>query len=206
MRAILAIDQGTTGTTALVIGADGRILGRAYREVTQHYPQPGWVEHDPEEIFAGACAVAREAIAAAGVVPEALGITNQRETLVVWEQATGRPVHRAIVWQDRRTAERCTHLDATRIGQLTGLVPDAYFSATKLEWILAQDDLRARAWDGELLAGTIDTWLVWKLTYGAVHATDPTNASRTMLYDIDARGWSDELLDVFGVPRHLLPS
>jgi glycerol kinase len=206
MRTILAIDQGTTGTTVMVVAPDGRVLSRAYREVTQYYPQPGWVEHDAEEIFAGVCTAAREAIAASGTTPEAIGITNQRETLVVWEQATGHPVHPAIVWQDRRTAERCRTLDAAMIARLTGLVPDAYFSATKLEWILQQGSLRDRAWDGELLAGTIDSWLIWRLTNGAVHATDPTNASRTMLYDIDARGWNDDLLGLFDVPRHVLPS
>lgn len=206
MRSILAIDQGTTGTTVMVVADDGRVLSRAYREVTQYYPSPGWVEHDAEEIFTGACSAAREAIAASGTVPEAIGITNQRETLVLWEQATGHPVHNAIVWQDRRTADRCRALDADQIARITGLVPDSYFSATKLEWLLQQGAMRSRAWDGELLAGTIDSWLIWKLTNGAVHATDPTNASRTMLYDIDARGWNDDLLALFDVPRHLLPS
>lgn len=209
---VLAIDQGTTGTTCLVIARDGRVVGRAYREITQHYPQPGWVEHDAHEILERTLEAAREAIAAAALsgadAPQCIGITNQRETIVLWERATGRAVHKAIVWQDRRTAERCRALapHASRIGELTGLVTDPYFSATKLEWLLAQGDNRARAQAGELCAGTIDSWLVWHLTGGTVHATDHTNASRTMLYDIHARAWSDELTALFGVPPQLLPT
>lgn len=206
-RSVLALDQGTTGSTALVIAADGTVLGRGYREFTQHFPQPGWVEHDPQELFQATLDAAREALARAGTTPTCIGITNQRETLVVWDRTTGRPVHRAIVWQDRRTAERCTALagEAPRVAARTGLVLDPYFSATKLEWLLRRDDaLARRAADGDLCAGTIDTWLVWQLTDGAVHATDPTNACRTMLYDIDARAWSDELCTLFGVPRAML--
>ena len=209
---VLAIDQGTTGTTCLVIARDGRVAGRAYREITQYYPAPGWVEHDPHEILERTLDAAREAIAhatAAGAeAPVAVGITNQRETIVLWERATGRAVHRAIVWQDRRTAERCAALasQAARIGELTGLVTDPYFSATKLEWLLKQGDNQARAERGELAAGTIDSWLVWHLTGGAAHVTDHTNASRTMLYDIHARGWSPELCALFGVPAALLPT
>jgi glycerol kinase len=205
---VLAIDQGTTGSTCLVIAADGRIVGRAYREITQHYPQPGWVEHDATEIVQRTLEAAREAIAMAGVSPRAVGITNQRETIVLWDRATGAPVHRAIVWQDRRTADRCAALapHAERIEQATGLVTDPYFSATKLEWLLGQPTIAARAQRGELAAGTIDSFLIWHLTGGAVHATDPTNASRTMLYDITARDWSPALLDLFGVPRDLLPT
>lgn len=204
---VLAIDQGTTGSTCLVIAADGRIVGRAYREITQHYPQPGWVEHDAMEIVERTLEAAREAIAAAGVTPQAVGITNQRETIVLWDRATGRPVHRAIVWQDRRTADRCKALagHAADINKRTGLVTDPYFSATKLEWMLGQPTLGARAQRGELAAGTIDTFLIWHLTGGAVHATDPTNASRTMLYDIGERAWSPSLMEMFGVPRALLP-
>ncbi len=204
---VLAIDQGTTGSTCLVLAADGRVLGRAYREITQHYPQPGWVEHDPMEIISRTFDAAREAIAAAGVTPSAVGITNQRETVVLWDRATGEPVHRAIVWQDRRTADRCRALEAQAadIQRRTGLVTDPYFSATKLEWLLGRPSLAARAQRGELAAGTIDTFLIWHLTGGAVHATDPTNASRTMLYDIEERAWSPALLDLFGVPRALLP-
>ena len=207
MTHVLAIDQGTTGTTCLVVAADGRIAGRAYREITQHYPRPGWVEHDATEILDRTVAAAREAISAAGVTPRAIGITNQRETVVVWDRNTGAPVGRAIVWQDRRTAERCRELapEAAEITARTGLVVDPYFSATKLEWMLRDSALRRRAMAGELLAGTIDTWLIWRLTGGAVHATDPTNASRTMLYDIGKGAWDDELLKLFDVPRSMLP-
>jgi len=212
MRCVLSIDQGTTGTTCLVVRADGTIAGRAYREITQHYPQPGWVEHDADEILQRTCDAAREAIAAAGVVPDAIGITNQRETIVVWDRATGRPVGRAIVWQDRRTAERCAELapQSADIAARTGLVVDPYFSASKLEWLLRDEtrgpaSLDRRAAAGDLLAGTIDTWLIYSLTGGAVHATDPTNASRTMLYDINAGAWSNDLSRLFGVPMNLLP-
>jgi glycerol kinase len=207
MRTVLAIDQGTTGSTCLVIADDGRVLGRGYREITQHYPQPGWVEHDADEIVERTLEAAREALAASGVIPDCIGITNQRETIVVWDRATGAPMHRAIVWQDRRTAARCVELapDAETIGAMTGLVVDPYFSATKLEWLLARGDLRARARRGELLAGTVDAWLVWRLTGGAVHATDPTNASRTMLFDTAVLAWSDELCARFGVPEAMLP-
>ena len=222
MRAILAIDQGTTGSTCLVVGEDGAILGRAYSEFTQHFPRPGWVEHDASEIWEVTLRVAREAMAAAGagagagragasaVDVRGIGITNQRETVVVWDRATGEPVHRAIVWQDRRTSERCRELKAqgreALIRERTGLVVDPYFSGTKLEWLLRNvEGLRARAEAGEVAAGTIDSWLIWKLTGGAVHATDPTNASRTLLYNIDRRAWDDDLLALFGVPRGMLP-
>ncbi|MFP5354807.1 MAG: FGGY family carbohydrate kinase, partial [Gemmatimonadota bacterium] len=207
MRHVLAIDQGTTGSTCLVVRADGTIVGRAYREISQHYPQPGWVEHDAEEIFHRTRGAAREAIAMAGVTPDAIGITNQRETIVLWERETGRPVSRAIVWQDRRTSARCAELSprAPEIARRTGLVLDPYFSASKLEWLLRDPALARRAAAGELLAGTIDTWLIWTLTGGAVHATDATNASRTMLYDIDAGSWSPELCALFGVPQGVLP-
>ena len=213
MLSTLAIDQGTTGTTCLVVDADGRVRGRAYRELTQHYPAPGLVEHDPDEILRTVREAATEAVARAGTTPAAVGITNQRETAVLWERATGRPVHRAIVWQDRRTAERCRALAsrAPWLAQHTGLVPDPYFSATKLEWLLQRADpatgerLRVRAERGDLAFGTVDSWLVWHLTGGRVHATDPTNASRTLLYDIGARAWSDALCAEFGVPRAVLP-
>ena len=202
MRAVLALDQGTTGSTALVVDEGGAVLGRGYRELTQHFPLAGWVEHDPEEIWATTLAAAREAIAAARVDSgdlAAIGITNQRETTILWDRRTGAPLHNAIVWQDRRTAPRCRELDATLIRERTGLVPDPYFSATKLEWLLHTTGARDAAF------GTVDTWLVHRLTYGRAHVTDPTNASRTMLYDIEAGAWDPTLLDLFGVPREVLP-
>ncbi len=213
---VLAIDQGTTGSTCLVLDENSRVLGRAYAEFGQHYPRPGWVEHDADEIWTTTLRVAREAMAAAAHAAggnldlAAIGITNQRETVVVWDRETGQPVHRAIVWQDRRTSDQCRALREAgheeRIRARTGLVLDPYFSATKLAWLLEHvPGLRARAEAGELAAGTIDTWLVWKLTGGTAHTTDPTNASRTMLYDIERLDWSDALLDLFGVPRALLP-
>ncbi len=207
-RCVLAIDQGTTGTTCLVIDPQGAVRGRAYRELTQHFPKPGWVEHDPHEMLSHTISAANEAIAASGCMPVAIGITNQRETVVVWDRATGRAVHRAIVWQDRRTAERCNALapHAAMITARTGLVIDPYFSATKLEWLLALPDLAARAERGELAAGTVDSWLVWHLSGGAAHVTDHTNASRTMLYDLDARTWSTELCALFGIPMAMLPA
>ncbi len=211
--AILAIDQGTTGTTALVFAGDGSILGRATAEITQHYPEPAWVEHDPGEIWATSLRVMEEALAAAGVDPARLrgiGITNQRETTVVWDRRTGEPVHRAIVWQSRQTEEICRRLVRQGHEKLfrsrTGLVVDAYFSGTKIRWILDRyPEARARAENGEVVFGTVDTWLLWKLTGGAVHATDPTNASRTLLYDIRKRAWDPRLLDILDVPRAMLP-
>jgi glycerol kinase len=215
MKAIIAIDQGTTGSTVLVFAEDGRVIGRAYAEFPQYYPQPGWVEHDALEIWHSVERVARVAVAQARQAhPDlqlaAIGITNQRETVVVWDRATGRPVQPAIVWQDRRTSERCRQLREEGredwVRERTGLVLDPYFSATKLEWLLQHvPGLRERAMRGELAAGTIDSWLVWQLTGGRAHVTDPTNASRTLLYDIDAQCWDDALLELFGVPRALLP-
>ena len=199
---ILAIDQGTTGTTCLVVDSDLRPRGRGYRTVQQHYPAPGWVEHDPGDLWAGVVAAAEQALVDASVRArdiQAIGITNQRETTVVWDRRSGEPVQRAIVWQDRRTAERCRQLPADLIRARTGLVPDPYFSATKLEWLL-----RDRSPEG-LAFGTVDSWLVWKLTGGRVHATDVTNASRTMLLGLDTLEWDDELLAIFGVERPLLP-
>ncbi len=201
MKAVLALDQGTTGSTALVIGADGRLLGRGYRELPQHFPEPGHVEHDPEDILRVTLEAAREALARAGVTPSCIGITNQRETVCVWERASGRALHRAIVWQDRRTAGRG---DAIRAQ--TGLVLDPYFSATKIEWLLQHvPDLRRRVAAGDAVFGTVDAWLLFRLTNGASFATDHSNASRTMLYDLAAHDWSDELLALFSVPRHALP-
>jgi glycerol kinase len=199
---ILAIDQGTTGTACLVVDESLRIAGRGYRELTQHFPRPGWVEHDPEEIWDGVLAAAGAALADAGLPPESLEavcVTNQRETTLLWDRRTGTPVDRAIVWQDRRTAERCARLDRELIRSRTGLVPDPYFSATKLEWLLERHDARGLAF------GTVDSWLVWRLTGGTRHVTDVTNASRTMLCALETRDWDDELLALFGVDRGLLP-
>ncbi len=212
-RAVLAIDQGTTGTTALVIGHDCSVLGRAYSEFTQYYPEPGWVEHDADEIWRVSREVAEEAVAAAdidGAELAAIGITNQRETTVIWDRRSGRPIHRAVVWQSRQTAGICDRLRAAGhedwIRERTGLVLDAYFSASKIRWILDQvPNGQALAERGDLLFGTIDSWLLWKLTGGEVHATDPTNASRTLLWDINRRRWASELLELFEVPRLMLP-
>ena len=201
---ILAIDQGTTGTTCLVVDDALKILGRGYRELPQHFPRPGWVEHDPEEIWASVVGTAAIAVREAGIRPgdlRAIGVTNQRETTVLWNRVTGRAAAPAIVWQDRRTAERCRSLPADLIRARTGLVPDPYFSATKLEWLLARTD----ASPGELAFGTVDSWLVWKLTGGDAHVTDLTNASRTMLLSLETLDWDDELLALFGVERSLLP-
>ncbi len=210
--AVLAIDQGTTGSTALVIAEDGRVLASAYSEFTQHFPRPGWVEHDANEIWQVTLRVAREAIRdceGSGEV-RALGITNQRETVVLWERDSLEPVHRAIVWQDRRTVEICEELrDAGHEEDLrarTGLLLDPYFTATKLSWLFRErPDLRRRAEAGELAVGTIDTWIIARLTAGAVHATDPTNASRTLLFNIHDRQWDESLLELFGVAPDVLP-
>ncbi len=214
MACVVAIDQGTTGSTVLVLDRRGRIVGRAYSEFTQHYPKPGWVEHDPEEIWRVTLRVLRQAVRSARLKAKdvaAIGITNQRETTVVWDRKTGKPIHRAIVWQDRRTAELCDALKTAgheaRVRAKTGLVLDAYFSGTKVRWLL--DNVRGareRAAAGGLCFGTIDSWLVWKLTGGAVHATDPTNASRTLLYDIHRRAWDHELASMLQVPESLLPT
>jgi glycerol kinase len=211
---VLAIDQGTTGATALLIDRAGRVRARGYSELPQHFPRPGWVEHDGEEIWNSVGIAVRQALRAAGGARRArivaIGITNQRETSLLWERRGGRPAGPAIVWQDRRTHERCVALKRrgleARIRRLSGLVLDPYFSGTKLEWMLRHDARkRARARRGDLAFGTVDSWLVWRLTGGAVHATDPTNASRTMLYDIRSRRWSPELLALFGVPAKVLP-
>ncbi|MCP9487238.1 MAG: glycerol kinase [Gaiellaceae bacterium MAG52_C11] len=198
---LLAIDQGTTGTTCLVVDETLAIRGRGYRELTQHFPAPGLVEHDADEIWRTVLAAAEAALANAGVGAgelRALGIANQRETTVLWDRATGQAVARALVWQDRRTAARCTELPAELIRERTGLVPDPYFSATKLEWLLGRAESV-----GDLAFGTVDSWLAWKLT--GEHVTDVSNASRTMLLDLDALAWDDELLALFSVPRSILP-
>jgi len=209
MPAVLALDQGTTGSTALLVGDDGAVRGRGYREIRQHYPQPGWVEHDPEEIWEATVAAARAALGAER--PAAVGITNQRETVVVWDRATGTPLHRALVWQDRRTAARCRELKAAHgvedLARRTGLVWDPYFSATKIEWLLREvPDLRDRAERGEVVFGTVDSWLVFRLSGGAAVVTDHTNASRTLLYNLAHRAWDDELLQLFRIPRAALPT
>jgi glycerol kinase len=208
---ILAIDQGTTGTTCIVFDEHARPVGRAYREFAQHFPKPGWVEHDANEIWQVTQAVAGEALEDAEVRAGelvAVGIANQRETVCVWDPSTGEPLHRAIVWQDRRTAERCEELRAAGHEQLvrerTGLVLDAYFSGTKIEWLLHNVvGLRERARAGRAVFGTVDAWLIFKLT--GEHITDPSNASRTMLYDIAARRWDPELLELLDVPERALP-
>ena len=208
MPHVLAIDQGTTGTTCLVVGGDGHVAGRGYREITQYYPQPGWVEHDAVEIFDRTVEAAREAVTAAGVVPAAIGITNQRETVVAWERARPRAAPRAIVWQDRRTAGRCAELapHAAVVAAATGLTLDPYFSATKAEWLLRTHQWMGRARRGDICVGTIDSWLIWNLTGGEVFATDPTNASRTSLYDINELQWSDAMCALFEVPHDVLPT
>ena len=207
---VLAIDQGTTSTRAILFDAQGAVRRTAQRELTQHYPQPGWVEHDPEEIWRSVVATCREAAAAADGPIAALGVANQRETAVLWERATGRPVHNAIVWQDRRTAELCARWRreglAEIVAQRTGLVIDPYFSASKIRWLLdAVPGVRRRAEGGEIAFGTIDSFLLWRLTGGRRHATDATNAARTMLFDIGRLAWDDELLDAFDIPKAILP-
>ncbi len=194
---VLAIDQGTTGTTCLLVDEELTIRGRGYAELPQHFPRPGFVEHDPEEIWQSVLDAAAQAMVEA---PTAIGITNQRETTLLWNRDTGEPVANAIVWQDRRTADRCAQLPAELIRERTGLVPDPYFSATKLEWLL-----REHGDGGNLAFGTVDSWLLWKLTGGRVHATDETNASRTLLCSLETLDWDDELLELFGVRRELLP-
>lgn len=209
---LLAIDQGTTSTRAVVYDpATFRVLGTAARELHQHYPKPGWVEHDPDEIWASTAEVVAGALARAGADGRrvaGIGITNQRETVVLWERATGKPVGRAIVWQDRRTTDFCRSRasDERWLAARTGLVLDPYFSATKLRWLLEENpNLRAAGERGEIVCGTIDAFLLWRLTGGAVHATDVTNASRTLLFNIGTFDWDDDLLRYFGVPRSMLP-
>lgn len=213
MKYILALDQGTTSSRAIVFDKQGRVCGKAQQEFKQIYPKPGWVEHDPHDIYGSQVGVISEALIRAGVSVDsiaAIGITNQRETTFVWERATGRPVYNAIVWQCRRTADYCEELKrdglADMIYKKTGLVLDAYFSATKLKWILDNvDGARKRAEKGELLFGTVDTYLMWQLSKGKIFATDYTNASRTMLFNIHTLKWDDDLLQLFDIPRGMLP-
>jgi len=206
---ILALDLGTTGNRAFVFNADGQIVGQAYKELTQYYPQPGWLEHDPQQIWQDTCWVMQTAIGNAQIAPSAiaaLGLTVQRETCLIWDKTTGKPLQRAIVWQDRRTAPFCHQLQqqgyAQEIYDRTGLIIDAYFSATKLRWLLDKfTDIDLN----NVLAGTIDTWVLWNLTSGKVHATDHSNASRTMLMNLKTCEWDDILLDLFQIPAHILP-
>ena len=210
---ILAIDQGTTSTRSMVFDKDMQIVGVAQQEFTQFFPDSGWVEHDAEEIWQSVLSTTRMAVAKAGITLRditAIGITNQRETAVVWDRKTGEPLHRAIVWQDRRTARFCEELKAKGLEPLftakTGLLLDPYFSGTKLAWMLnSVDGLRARAEKGEVCFGTVDSWLIFKMTAGRVHATDATNASRTLIYDIGENRFDDELLDILAIPRAMLP-
>jgi glycerol kinase len=204
---VLALDQGTTGTTVVAVGEDGEPRGRGYREITQHYPRPGWVEHDPEEIWQSVLAATGDALRSAGASAHdvrAVGITNQRETLVLWDRGSGRPLHRAIVWQDRRTAVDCDRLRAAgeedRVRRTTGLVIDPYFTATKLRWAI--DNVEGA---GQAAAGTVDSWLAFRLSGGRLHATDASNASRTLLFDINTGRWSNAMADLFGVPLAVLP-
>ncbi len=211
MRHVIAIDQGTTGSTVLVLDEKLQVRGRGYQEFRQIYPQPGWVEHDPEDIWRSveaALAAAVKDIDAKSIA--AIGITNQRETAILWDRTTGKAMHNAIVWQDRRTAERCAELKAqgkeARVKELTGLTIDPYFSGTKIQWMLhSVPGLATAARSGSIAFGTVDSYLLWRLTGGAVHATDVTNASRTLLFDIHKLAWSDELCELLGVPKAILP-
>ncbi len=213
MTYLLALDQGTSSSRSIVFNRRGQVVAQAQQELTQIYPQPGWVEHDPLEIWRTQLATAREALAKAGITAadvRALGITNQRETTVVWNRKTGLPIHSAIVWQDRRAEPTCVELRerglAATIQQKTGLLVDAYFSGTKLKWILDQvPGARQQAEAGELAFGTIDSWLIWQLTHGAEHATDVSNASRTMLFNVHSNQWDEELLQALDIPPSLLP-
>ena len=210
---LLSLDQGTTSTRAIIFNLQGQAVGRAQRELKQYFPADGWVEHDAQEIADASLAVCREALQQSGITAQqiaAIGITNQRETTVLWDKKTGKPVHKAIVWQDRRTADSCLKLKnkghESLVQQKTGLLLDPYFSATKLAWILDNvAGVRKRAEKGELAFGTIDTWLIWQLTGGKKHATDATNAARTLLFNIHTQEWDEELLKLFNIPASLLP-
>ncbi len=210
---LLAIDQGTTSTRAMVFDREGRPAGQAQKELPQHFPQPGWVEHEPEDIWRDTCSVVEGALAKAGVAPAhvaAIGITNQRETSLLWDRESGEALHRAIVWQDRRTADVCDRLrregHEPSVQARTGLLLDPYFSATKIAWLIDRiPGARKRAERGEIAFGTIDSFLLWRLTGGRVHATDATNAARTMIFDIHRQAWDQDLLDLFGIPPAVLP-
>ena len=212
-RYVIALDQGTTSSRCILFDRQGNPCSAAQKEFPQIFPQPGWVEHDPMEIWSSQLSVMLEAMSKIGAHYSdiaAIGITNQRETTIVWDKHTGQPVYNAIVWQCRRTADRIEQLKRDGLEETirakTGLVPDAYFSGTKLAWILDNvEGARARAERGELLFGTVDSWLIWNLTHGAAHVTDYTNASRTMLFDIHKKCWDGEILDYFRIPRAMLP-
>lgn len=214
LKFILSFDQGTTSSRAIIFNKEGEIVSLAQKEFTQIYPQPGWVEHDALEIWSSQLSVATEAVAKAQLTPAhiaAIGITNQRETTIVWDKETGTPVYNAIVWQDRRTASYCNQLKDegydTMVQEKTGLIVDAYFSATKIKWILDNiKGARQKAEEGKLLFGTVDSWLIWNLTGGKVHTTDVTNASRTMIYNIHSLEWDEELLELFTIPKAMLPT
>ena len=213
MKFILALDQGTTSSRAIVFDRQGKFVAVAQKEFEQHFPKPGWVEHDAEEIWQTQWKVTKQVLTKAKIAAKdiaGIGITNQRETVVVWDRETGKPITRAIVWQDRRTAGYCDQMRADGLGKMirkkTGLVIDAYFSGSKLAWILKNvSGARKAAKAGQLAFGTVDSWLIWKLTGGKVHVTDATNASRTMLYNIRKGKWDAELLDLFGIPEAMLP-
>src|SRR5690554_3416813 len=211
---ILSFDQGTTSSRAILFDKKGKVISMAQKEFKQYYPKSGWVEHDANEIWSSQLAVATEAVAQAGLKASdiaGIGITNQRETTIVWDRKTGKPIHRAIVWQDRRTAAYCDQLrkagHSATVRRKTGLLIDAYFSASKIAWILDNvKGAREKAERGELAFGTVDSWLVWKMTGGAQHITDVTNASRTMLYNINKMEWDDGLLKLFAIPKSLMPT
>jgi glycerol kinase len=213
MKSLLALDQGTTSSRSMLFDLEGRPLGSAQREFPQHFPQPGWVEHDPNDIWESQIGTVRDVLSQTGTKPDeiiAIGITNQRETTIIWDRKTGKPVHNAIVWQDRRTANFCDELKARgleeKVSRKTGLVLDPYFSGTKIAWLLANvDGVAKRAKAGELAFGTVDSWLIYNLTAGKSHVTDVTNASRTLLFNIHALQWDDELLGELGIPKSLLP-
>ncbi|MEC4895096.1 MAG: glycerol kinase GlpK [Oscillatoria sp. PMC 1051.18] len=210
---ILALDLGTTGSRAIVFDASGNLVTQAYQELKQYYPKPGWLEHDPTEIWQDTCTVIQQALAKKSISPQqivALGLTVQRETCLLWDKVTGEPLHKAIVWQDRRTAAHCRQLvaegKAAEIQQRTGLVVDAYFSATKLAWLLSWlRENQANVNLNNAIAGTVDSWILWNLTNGKIHATDHSNASRTMLMNLAAKDWDEELLDLFAIPRQMMP-
>ncbi|MBL3564588.1 glycerol kinase, partial [Rhodovulum sulfidophilum] len=213
MQHILAIDQGTTSSRAILFDKDLGVVATAQEEFEQHYPASGWVEHDADDLWTSTAGTSREVIERAGLTSEdiaAIGITNQRETTLVWDRATGRPVHNAIVWQDRRTGDLCRRLRdegcEAQVTEITGLLLDPYFSATKLKWILDNvEGARARAEAGDLAFGTVDSWLIWRLTGGKVHVTDATNAARTMLFDIRKGVWSEDMCRMLDIPMSMLP-